>query len=146
MKATIYCRIQKQNELKWVCVQYPGMYYNSKGNLIYVLAVVSDISHIKKGDGLPFLSIIDYNSKQKHIYLSHNPKAPIELVNHPIQLTKRETDIIQLLCKGYSSKQMAVQLNIAKKTVDNVRQHLLNKMGATSSTEILSKAIEWGLI
>ncbi|OBX25429.1 regulatory LuxR family protein [Gelidibacter algens] len=57
------------------------------------------------------------------------------------QLTSREKEILQLLAKGFGSKQIASLLNISIKTVDNHRQNMLHKTGSKTSSELVSTAI-----
>lgn len=46
------------------------------------------------------------------------------------RLTEREKQIATLIALGYSSKEMAVELNIAVKTVLAHRAHIANKIGS----------------
>ncbi|MCF8107026.1 MAG: response regulator transcription factor [Desulfohalobiaceae bacterium] len=61
-------------------------------------------------------------------------------------LTHREQEIMHLLAKGYSSKQVAKKLFISIKTVDNHRTHILNKLGLSSTIELIRYAVKIGLI
>jgi DNA-binding CsgD family transcriptional regulator len=62
------------------------------------------------------------------------------------KISPREIDILHLLAAGHSSKQIAGELNIAIKTVDNHRQNLLRKTGARSTAELVTKAVKLGLV
>jgi two-component system response regulator FixJ len=56
------------------------------------------------------------------------------------KLTEREREILQLLCAGNSTKQMAAKLNISAKTVSIHRWHLMKKMQVGSATEAVHLA------
>ncbi|HVX84761.1 MAG TPA: LuxR C-terminal-related transcriptional regulator [Phycisphaerae bacterium] len=51
-------------------------------------------------------------------------------------LTARERELLELLVQGFSSKQIAGQLAIAIKTVENHRSKLMQKMGAINIADL----------
>jgi DNA-binding NarL/FixJ family response regulator len=51
--------------------------------------------------------------------------------------SKRETDILELLAKGFSSKQIAERLFISVNTVESHRKNLMNKYNTSSSAELI---------
>jgi two-component system response regulator FixJ len=53
------------------------------------------------------------------------------------QLTERERDVMQLICTGHSTKQIAARLGISDKTVSVHRWHLMKKLQAGSATEVV---------
>jgi DNA-binding CsgD family transcriptional regulator len=146
-RASIYARINTSDgNTKWFCIQYPGSYYDEQGRLVYILAVCSDISHIKKDSNPPFMSILDTRMGEQKIFLCHNPgEEPRSQPGLP-NLSNREREIISLLAQGKSSKQISSMLFVSKSTVDNHRQRLLKKLGASSTAEIIHLAVEGGMV
>lgn len=72
-----------------------------------------------------------------------------EQKNHKDQfpsLTRREKEILHLLTLDYSSKDIAEQLFLSPRTIENHRMHLLQKMNVKNSASLIKKAIELGLI
>ena len=61
-------------------------------------------------------------------------------------LTKRERDIIRLLAKGFSSKQISESLDISKNTVENHRQDVLRKTVCGSHAEVVAYALKFGFL
>jgi DNA-binding NarL/FixJ family response regulator len=61
-------------------------------------------------------------------------------------LTSREQQIMRLLAQGHTSKQIAQQLSISPKTVDNHRTNIMNKLEVHSSLELVRYAARIGLI
>jgi len=61
-------------------------------------------------------------------------------------LTKTEVKVIDMLGKGLSNKELAQQMNCSVKTVKNHLNSAFHKLGVTSRTEAVVKAIEKGLI
>ena len=69
-------------------------------------------------------------------------------VSAPAQasLTKTEIKIMDLLGKGMSNKELAKELNCSVKTIKNHLNSAFHKLGVSSRTEAVVKAIEKGLI
>ncbi len=60
-------------------------------------------------------------------------------------LTPRETEILKLLAKGYSNQQIAEELFLSKRTVENYRLNLSIKLEAKNTAGLVKYAIELGL-
>lgn len=61
-------------------------------------------------------------------------------------LTRREKEILRLITSNYSSQDIADNLCLSKRTVENHRTHLLQKLEVKNSASLTRKAIELGLI
>jgi len=55
-------------------------------------------------------------------------------------LTPREQQVLELVAKGFSSKQIADLLSISKHTVESHRKRLLQKMKASNAADLIQKA------
>ena len=53
------------------------------------------------------------------------------------QLTEREREVMELLIRGKSNKEVGAELGISRKTVDFHRVRILEKMGANSLVELV---------
>jgi len=62
------------------------------------------------------------------------------------KLSPRERQILQLVARGWSSKQIAHELGLVEKTVSNHRMHIRNKLGLRDVASFTRYAIEHGLI
>ena len=69
---------------------------------------------------------------------------PGSLVGSPV-LSPREREVLQLMAEGKSTKQIAATLHISKKTADNHRAHLMEKLKASSLADLIKYAIREGL-
>ncbi len=58
-----------------------------------------------------------------------------------IQFTPREMDIIKLSCKGRIGKEIAADLGISIKTVDNIKAAIFHKVGVGTTLELVIYAI-----
>lgn len=61
-------------------------------------------------------------------------------------LTRREKEILQLISAGMANKEIAQQLFLSIRTVENHRNHLLQKLGVKNTAGLVKMAIEEGLI
>ncbi len=61
-------------------------------------------------------------------------------------LTERELDVLRLLAKGSSNKQVGVQLHISESTVKTHVANIFQKLGVTDRTEAATVALSRGLI
>jgi DNA-binding NarL/FixJ family response regulator len=61
-------------------------------------------------------------------------------------LTKREKEILQLVVKGLTSKQMAEHLHLSRRTIDNHRSNLLRKFNRKNSVEMANYAVRNGFV
>jgi two-component system, NarL family, response regulator DegU len=61
-------------------------------------------------------------------------------------LTRREVEVLQMLANGASSNDVAKKLYISAKTVKNHLAHIYSKLGATSRTQAVAKAVRLGIV
>ena len=64
----------------------------------------------------------------------------------PAGLTTREVEVLRLLARGLSSKQIAERLVIARKTVDNHIEHIYTKIGVSNRARAGLFAVRHGLM
>jgi DNA-binding NarL/FixJ family response regulator len=72
----------------------------------------------------------------------HKQKVQDEQLSH---LSIREKEVLSLIVKECTSEEIAEKLFISKKTVDNHRQHLLEKTNCKSTVGLVKFAIKSGL-
>jgi DNA-binding NarL/FixJ family response regulator len=72
------------------------------------------------------------------------PSLQMEQLVEP--LSERELEILKLIAKGYSNKEIASQLFIAEGTVKNHVTHILGKLDVRDRTQAALKAKELGLL
>lgn len=62
------------------------------------------------------------------------------------EITSREQDILQLICKELTNPEIAEKLNISVRTVDSHRRNLLQKIGAKNTAGLVKFAFRSGLV
>jgi len=70
----------------------------------------------------------------------------IDSTSNSVSLSKRETEVLQLICQGFTNKEIADKLHISPKTVDNHRTNLLSKTNTKNSAHLVMFAIKHHLI
>ncbi|MBY3227587.1 response regulator [Rhizobium laguerreae] len=76
----------------------------------------------------------------RYISPSMRPKVEKTLLDRPVSLTPRETEVIELVAGGLSNKHIALRLNLQEKTIKHHMTEILSKLGASNRTEA---AIRW---
>lgn len=71
---------------------------------------------------------------------------PAPEVERPAGLTEREVEVIGLLAKGLQTKQIAAELDIARRTADRHIQNSYRKMGVSTRAAATLFASEHGLV
>ncbi len=56
-------------------------------------------------------------------------------------LTQREQQVLEQMVRGRSSKEIAHELGVSRKTIDGHRSHILHKMVARNTADLVRKAI-----
>jgi len=62
------------------------------------------------------------------------------------QLTRRQREILQLIAKGYTSKEMAQMLNLSPKTIETHRTQLMKQLDIHDVAGLVRYAIRVGLV
>ena len=74
-------------------------------------------------------------------------KANYARVKAPyILLSPREREVLRLIAHGYSMAEVAERLSLSIKTVDTYKTRLMEKLGATKKSELVSYALKYGLL
>ena len=71
---------------------------------------------------------------------TERPREPVE------PLTRREIDVLRLLARGNTNRQIAELLALSVRTVESHRANLMGKLGLSSRVELVTYAEEHGLL
>ncbi len=100
--------------------------------------VATAIEHVLRGD-----IYLSNKMKEKMLHRFVNKKSD-GMVFAIDTLSDREMEVFTLIGNGYSTRQIAQQLNLSSKTIDSYREHLKLKLGLESGAELVRHAIQWG--
>jgi DNA-binding NarL/FixJ family response regulator len=79
-------------------------------------------------------------------YLPPALAAVLESQSNSPTLSKREIEVLELVARGLSNKQIAYTLEIDETTAKNHVQHILRKLGAQDRTQAATAAVQRGII
>lgn len=115
--------------------------------------MISDMMHagangylLKDAAKVEIIEGIRSVSKNKEYFCSGtSQKIAAALISNPseaagsikkIRFTKREKELINLVCKGFSTRKISKELFLSPKTVENYRSRLLAKTGCKNAAEL----------
>jgi DNA-binding NarL/FixJ family response regulator len=133
-------------EWRWVSQQLLVLSLTRAGLLDKVLITFTDCTAQKKKlseQHLATLSARRKNSKLLDALLATQKKLETQdnrMIANAQLLTTREKEVLELVAKGYSSKQIAYELCISKHTVESHRKNLLQKLKANNAADLIQKA------
>jgi len=82
----------------------------------------------------------DVAQKLALTFVNKGEKTPLE------RLTRRETQVMLMIVKGGSNKEISARLCLSPKTTSTYRYRLFDKLGVTNDVELTRFAIRYGLI
>ena len=80
-----------------------------------------------------------------HVLLKQDP-APVDNQAPYVLLSPREREVLRLIAHGYSMAEVAEKLSLSIKTVDTYKTRLMEKLGTTRKSELVSYALKYGLL
>jgi DNA-binding CsgD family transcriptional regulator len=106
----------------------------TSGKRHYQVRVFTLKSHMGNGAG-PSLAIL----------LERNHRATIDLVRvaQKFRLTQRETEALELLMQGHTTKQIAYRMDISPNTAKTFLRSLMFKTGACDRSGVLAKLLQY---
>jgi two-component system nitrate/nitrite response regulator NarL len=147
LSGTELCRMVK-NEFPHIQVLILSMYNNATAVQEAVFAeadgyilknagrdeLLKAVHRITNGGTYFSQDIVSLIYKQYHREKNQNEQMEL--------LSTREKEILSLIVKEYTSEEIAAKLFLSKKTVDNHRQHILEKTGCKSTVGLVKFAIK----
>ena len=73
------------------------------------------------------------------VYMSENP------LNENL-LSKKETEVLELISKGHTTKNIAEMLYVSSRTIETHRANILKKLNVKNTAELIKKAVKLKLI
>lgn len=70
--------------------------------------------------------------------------GPTNAAASPIErLTDRELEVVQLIGRGLSTREIAESLNLSVKTIESHRAHVKEKLNLRNATELVQFSVQW---
>lgn len=109
-----------------------------KGN-VWLILMLDDLLPSKTIFERASRSLINIRNGKQYLFNS-------DIDDNKPALSKREIEVLELVSKGFVSKEIADKLYISVNTVNNHRQKILEKINANNSTEAINYAKNLGLL
>lgn len=116
---------------------------DENGRLHQSVNIHTNIHHITQKNPYTVL-VVGIGGRNDFHQMQYGNNKNIELP--PVELTKREIEILSLLALGNSAKQISTFLEISYHTITTHRRNIFEKTNCTKISELIKKALEWGLI
>jgi DNA-binding CsgD family transcriptional regulator len=128
-------KVKKKNgAIVWIHETMSVIEVNEKGGPVLSLFHLIDITNSKKDEKIDFC--VNKRSKNGQHTLIHSSSYALTKTTTSF-LTEREEDVLRLIGKGYSSKQIAVHLEISIHTVNTHRKNMLEKSKCKNCSELI---------
>ena len=136
----------KNADGNWIKFLQRSTYFlaSSDGHPLAAVGFALDITHYKESN-----SIVHTIEKiDKHF--GNQYKEPVyKRIYHPDKetvFTNRERQVLTLIYKGYSSKQIAEELSVSLHTINNHRKNILDKTGSRNVADLMRYTSENGFL
>lgn len=132
---------------------------------VVILSIYSDEEHVYqalragaagyllKGAAIHELEVAIRAVAQGETYLSPPVSKPLidayvrrTHAGHPENLSPRQSEVLQLIARGKTTKEVALALNISVKTVETHRAALMKRIGVRDVAGLVRYAIKIGLV
>lgn len=139
-KLTNDFRVATDDGYARITKNYRALELDSRGNIW--LALCSLAVSVETNAALPLKSrIVNVETGVAHHFA---PESTVATSEQP--LSEREKEVLDLIARGYSSKQIAPLLDMSVHTVNTHRQNMIRKMGMKNSAEVVKYASDRGML
>ena len=111
-----------------------------KNGKSWLSLVITDLLSDRAANDKPQRKMINVKTGKLHLFNDDNVEGS------GVVLTKRETEILDLIARGYDSKHISDKLYISINTVNNHRQNIVRKTRTENTTQALLYAKRLGII
>jgi transcriptional regulator of acetoin/glycerol metabolism len=130
-----YCRILK----KWYCYATP-LWVNES---VIGYVDVSTINQMMQKELMAIIELLSYQIGYKLKELKETEAAnKVRRIKVENKMNGQQLQVLKLLAKGYTEKEIAVELCLNINTVKYHKKQIFGKLGAKSSAEAVARAIE----
>lgn len=127
--------------------------YNKEEPILRMLEAGALGYVLKSADNEEISEAIHTVSEHKPYFCKEVTEKLTEIVSRNYQLppdadlhfTDREKEIIRLICREFTSKEIAYSLSLSKRTVEGHRTRIMDKVGAKSIAGIITYAFRSGI-
>lgn len=78
--------------------------------------------------------------------VSHLMIEAVNIESNTQKISKREKEVLKLVAQGLTTKEIADQLFVSKRTIETHRSNILKKLDVQNTAELITKATQLGLL
>jgi len=140
-------RRKDTNQYTWLYQQHHMSYIDGNGSIVYSISLITDVTPFYHSKTRPTWCVTEHVRGSPQVYhIGSNDDDDDEMYNRvEMSFSNRELDILRLSSKGYTSKEIALQLGISYQTVLTHRKNVLKKSKSKSMAEAIAFALQMGL-
>lgn len=134
----------KKNDGTYMSVLHQSTFIelDNTGKPMLALCEITDITGYKNGNEMA-LTITDFDKNNGQFENIINNYC---LITQPEKIRPRELEVLHLISEGYTSRQIAEELDISEYTVKDHRRNMLKRCHAKNLIQLIKKVIEKGLL
>jgi len=143
-----YRKRHKNGEYKWIQSETWILDRDMEGAINHLLIFMKEITVEPTGDlSVQNAKIMElFNNGIENVQLTTNSTDTNGRLVNGYHLSNREKEILGLIKKGLSTKEISAKLSLTVNTVNTYRKNLMNKLNAKNSAEMVRIAIEEQII
>lgn len=122
----------KNNKIREASITFSKLDDAIRGQMVLMISFTNDHLPLKKEIGTA--------SKETEAYFEKNNSS------EALHFTKREKEVIQLLCKGYKTKEISEKLFISPKTIEKHRANIIKRTNSDTILESIIYALHHKII
>jgi len=111
---------------------------------LFALIGVGASAVVLKDSGIDRLREAIARALDRGVYV--DPDLRIAAPAPPQGLTPRESEVMGLLARGDSYRNIGAQLHLGERTIETYRRRIADKLGVRSRAELIAYALEHGLV
>jgi DNA-binding NarL/FixJ family response regulator len=78
--------------------------------------------------------------------VTNRPSEPLTLHTHKSTITPRQREVLELISRGLTMKEIASQLNISTRTAESHKYEMMQTLGVETTAELIRYSLRLGLI
>ncbi len=142
-----YRKSHKNGNWKWLRTESTVICRDDNGELRYVLNAIKDIGKERLRSGLRENQDLEeiLRTGLEHLHFSTLKNGSGKVLTAGSTLTQRESEILNYVKAGLSTKEIAEKLSLTVNTINTYRKNIMIKLHARNTAELVKIAMEYNL-
>jgi len=133
--------INPVSDIQWILLQTYLLSATAEGFPLLSCTMITDVTSIKKDVLIHYSAHLIEKGNSRLLYSETMGSS-----GEGISLSKREIEVLELVSKGNTTKEISDILFVSFETVKKHRSNIMKKMNCTNTTELLNQAMVMGIV